>query len=374
LKALVRAINALWKPAPAWDLSPYPDGKAFGFTIVHDADSAYSQRLAPIMDAFDEIGLKITVTVFPLWAAWALDPVRIWSNWRSADPFFAPFAVPLEDPDECRFYLELQRRGHEIAMHTPSETSSLRGDVTRAFELFQSVFGASPRVYVEHSPDNNLDAQRRHGSDPGSVYYNTDLLNQSGCWVWVCDPETDFPRTRGRRFNVLSDDQGPFCPRARERFGIMRAFLRSPTFPSDGDGFLATFTKDVFDALEQQRGLALVYTHLAKGWLDPATRRLRTDIADRLRVLAARNVWFAPAATILDRFAALRQVELKSSRTMVELISRSDASLSGLTITPPPGFSLSMAGGGALPRLPNGLVVIGELAPRMTRRFQIVPI
>jgi hypothetical protein len=371
LKELRRALR-LRKAQPAWALSPYPNGKTFGFTIVHDADSAYSRRLAPIMDAFDAIGLRITVTVFPLWASWAPDPVQMWSDWRSQDPFFAPIAVPLEDPEEARFYIDLRRRGHEIAMHTPSETSSSREDVIRAFALFESVFGSPPRTYVEHSPDNNLDAQKRSGSDPQSPYYNTDLLNRSGCWVWVCDDETAFSRKRGRQFNVLSDSDGPFCPRAREKFGVLRAFLRSPTRPGNGDGFLAAFDDRTFDELERERGLALVYTHLAMGWLDTETRRLRHDIAGRLEALARRNVWFAPAATILDRLAAFKQVELRSSQSMVEVANRSDVSLAGVTIVAPPGLTLCGNDGVVLPRLPGHLVDLGELHSGTTRRFQIV--
>ena len=265
----------------SWRISSYPDAKAFGFTIVHDADGAYSQRLAPIIEAFDQIGLLITVTVFPFWADWG-DPDRSWREWRSEDPFFAPVCVPLEDEAERAFYLDVGARGHEIAMHTPSETSSVREDVIRAFALFRSIFGRPPHVYVEHSPGNNLDAQTRCGSDPASPYYNTDLLNEAGCWVWVCDCETSFAFGRERQLDVLSDPSGPFCPRAREKFGIARAFLRSPTRPSDGNGFLSTFTEDVFDKLESDRGLSLVYTHLNNGWLDPHTRTLRADILDRL--------------------------------------------------------------------------------------------
>jgi hypothetical protein len=257
-------------------------------------------------------------------------------------------------------------------MHTPSETSSPREDVVRAFALFESVFGSPPRTYVEHSPDNNLDAQKRCGSDPTSPYYNTDLLNRSECWVWVCDDDTAFSRTLGQQFNVLSDKDGPFCPRARKKFGILRAFLRSPTKPGDGDGFLATFDDRTFDALEQQRGLALVYTHLAAGWLDPATRRLRQDIAGRLEALARRNVWFASAATILDRSAALRQVELSSSQSMLEIANRCNMGLTGLTVVAPPGLTLRGDDGTLLPRLPGSLVNLGELHPGTTRRFPIV--
>jgi hypothetical protein len=371
LKNFIRVLK-FRNSSPAWALSPYPDGKAFGFTIIHDADSAYSRRLAPIIDAFDTIGLRITVTVFPLWAAWAPDPMQMWNDWRMQDPFFAPVAVPLEDQEEAAFYIGLRHRGHEIAMHTPSETSSTREDVVRAFALFEAVLGSPPRTYIEHSPGNNLDAQSRCGSDPQSAYYNTDLLNQSGCWVWVCDDDTAFSSKRGQQYNVLSDPDGPFCPRAQDKFGILRAFLRSPTKPGDGDGFLAAFDESTFDALERQRGLALVYTHLAIGWLDPQTRHLRPDIATRLEALAQRNVWFAPAATILDRFAAVKQVELAWSRTTLEVTNRSATSLAGLTAVAPRGLSLRSEGGVLLPRLGDLLINLGDFCPGTSRRFSIV--
>jgi hypothetical protein len=42
-----------------WRLSPYPDGHPFAFTIVHDADSACSKRLAPLFAAFDALRFKL---------------------------------------------------------------------------------------------------------------------------------------------------------------------------------------------------------------------------------------------------------------------------------------------------------------------------
>ena len=47
-----------------WTLSAYPHGRDFAFTIIHDADDAYSKRLALLFDTFDELGLKVTTTSF----------------------------------------------------------------------------------------------------------------------------------------------------------------------------------------------------------------------------------------------------------------------------------------------------------------------
>ena len=137
--------------ADEWSISPFPNGYTFAFTIVHDADSAYSRRLEPLFDVFDEFGFKITGTVFTFWADWARNG-EIWQNWREShnggDGFFAPNSVPLVDENEREFYVQLHARGHEIGMHTPSETSDTRADVIRAFEYFKEVFGRYPGVYV----------------------------------------------------------------------------------------------------------------------------------------------------------------------------------------------------------------------------------
>ena len=369
---LAPRLKGLASKRATWLLSPYPAGKSFGFTIVHDADSAYSQRLAPIMESLDALGFKITVTVFPFWATWAADPRRMWTEWRTIDPFAAPVAVPLEDPDERRFYLDLRDRGHEIAVHTPSETSSLRRDVARAFAFFEDVFGAPARMYVEHSPGNNLDAQCRFGSDTQSEYFNTDLLNGSGCWIWVCDNETDFPRRRGRQLDVLSDSSGPFSPRANEKYGIQRGFIRSRVLPSDGDGFLASLTEGAVDALVREGGTAIVYAHLAIGWLDPQTRRLRTDIEQCLRKIAERNPWSVPASDMLDRFAAFRNVQLNVSDNAIEVSNFGDLALTEVAIRSPEGFSLLDADGRLLTRLSRNLLLLGDVAPRSSVRLYLV--
>ena len=354
-----------------WRLHPYPNAKSFGFTIVHDADSAYSLRLAPIIDAFDDLGLRTTITVFPFWAEWG-HPIRSWREWREQDPFFAPIAVPLVDDAERAFYLDVAARGHEIALHSTSETSSLRSEVPRAFAYFEEVFGHPAKVYVEHSPGNNLDTQRREGSNPESPYYNTDLLNQSGAWIWVNDPETAFPAAPNR-LDVRKPADGPFCPRAREKFGIERAFMRSRAKSSDGDGFLEAFTPQDFDQIERCAGLVLLYTHLDFGWLDAGTRALREDIRARLADVAGRNVWFAPAGEILDRFACLRDVGLEVHSDRLTLSNQGHADVVGLTLIAPNGLTLA-EGDQIYPVTPEGRIVIGTLPAQERRAFPIVPL
>jgi hypothetical protein len=298
------------------------------------------------------------------------DPASVWRQWLSTDPFAAPVAVPLEDPEEQKFYRALRERGHEIALHTPSETSSVRTEVARAFAYFEDVFGVPARMYVEHSPGNKLDAQARLGSDKASEYFNTDLLNRSGCWVWVCDDETDFPRDRARQLDVLSDPEGPLSPRARDKYGIERAFVRSRVLPSTGDGFVAAFTPEAVAALEANRGTALVYAHLAIGWLDPETRRLRADIERVLKAIAARSPWSAPGSDILDRLSAFRDTELRVEDGSVEVWNHGDRPIADVSLRGPRGRALTDGHGQPLPIAPNDLVMLGDLPPRSSVRFE----
>jgi hypothetical protein len=281
--------------------SRYPDGRRFAFTVVHDADSAFSERLAPLFDVFDELGFRITASVFAFWADWARRG-SIWSEWRQSSAFTAPIAVPLCDPVERRFYQDLAARGHEVALHSPSDTSSTPADIVDAFELFKATFDHFPTVYTEHSSLSNKDAQSNEGSDPRSPYYCRDLLLAYDPWIWV-DGEGALRDDEDGKYFEIPPTASPLNLHANAQYGLMKAFVRTGRWSrGDADGFLETYSEENIDTIERDGGMALVYTHLDYGWLDPRTRRMRTDVEARLRYLAAKPGWFAPAGEILERW------------------------------------------------------------------------
>ena len=357
-----------------WKLSPYPDAHDFAWTLVHDADSAYSQRLAPLLDTFDALDMKVTLTVFAFWADWASDG-KVWDEWRSGSDtqrWLAPVGVPLVDADEAAFYLHAAARGHEIGLHTPSDTSDTREDVKRAFELYEQVFGHPLRMYVEHSQSSNLEDQFHDGSKPGSPYYCTDLLKQYGPWVWLDGP-TGLPPERQPFYDLLAANGTPFDETAVERFGISRAFVRSGRWSdADGSGFLESYSVDNIDALARERGVALVYTHLDDRWLDPQTRKTREDIVQRLKYLASKDGWFVPAGAILDRFEAMKSVTLISAGTVVSIHNAGPASVPGVTIINPRKQTL-YRGSEALVANAQGELVIGTLEPGQTLSLSTQP-
>jgi len=364
-----------YDPLDEWSVSLYPNGHPFAFTLVHDADGAYSQRLSPLFDVFDDIGVKITATAFVFWAEWA-DNGHIWSKWRKTeskdDEFFAPECVPLVDEIEREFYMRLAERGHEIGMHTPSETSSTRQDIVRAFEFFKQVFGHYPTVYVEHSASEKKDAQRSEGSAPESVYYNTDLLNSYAPWVWLDDHWGVPHKSHPRFYDIRAVNGSPFNKQATELYGINKAFHRAGKWgEGDGDGFLAWYSEENIDSLEKNRGLALVYTHLDKKWLDRGTRKMRGAIKDRLRYLASKNGWFVPAGTILDRLRAVQKINLYHNERSLRIVNNGTEKVDGLTLISSKRRSLCRGGerfspGGC------GEIALGMIGAGETLSFKIV--
>ena len=356
-----------------WALSRYPPGYKFAFTIVHDADSAYSERLRPLFDVFDQLGFKITVTVFTAWADWAHGGA-IWARWRSStDPghaFFAPKAVPLADRAEQVFYQQLAARGHEIGLHTPSDTSDSREQVRAAFEYFKRVFGHYPTVYVEHSAATNKEALANRGADPTSPYYCADLLNQYPAWLWI-DDGGSLPAARDEHYYEIRPSDAFRNAAAAQRYGTKKAFMRTGRWGhADGDGFLDWYSQEHIDALERDGGAALVYMHLDSRWLDPQTRTMRAPLQDRLRYLSSKAGWFVPAGEILDRVQAVEGLRLSCDGPTLRVANTNAQTVDRVVITSRTGKGLVRDGRVLQPNAANQ-IVIDSVGPLATLSFEV---
>lgn len=382
-----------------WSVSPYPDTHDFALTIVHDADNAYSRRLAPLFDVFDELRFKLTVTAFAFWADWA-DRGAIWKKWRAEDPLRAPCCVPLEDRDEIQFYKDLVRRGHEIGLHTASDGHATRAESIRAFEFFKAEFGNYPTTYVEHR--ESIENHQNEGSYPDSPHFITDLLNYYRPWVWLVAPSAVPYNGRGRYYDLLSSQmpwcgdfsvrawgtikaflkgdgwsrhngqlfaymlQGssPFDEYGRNKFGLAKVFRRSgKRHAAGGEKFLDWYSEKNIRDLDANGGLAIVYNHLDRLWWDPETEAMRAGLRMRLEYIASFNVWKAHASQILDRFQQMSQILFSQDNEWVKITNVSDRHLVGLTLQAEDSRPLFL---GTERLIPNGRnkILVGDLPPR----------
>lgn len=357
----------------AWRLSLYPGGHTFAFTIVHDADSAYSQRLAPLFEVFDALNMKITATVFVFWADWANNG-KIWSSWnRVQDPrqkLMAPKAVPLVDSTERDFYRKLAAEGHEIGMHTPSDTSDTTAQLQQAFEYFDEVFGHFPTIYVEHSHDSNQETLGNQGENPRSEYFSLAMLKHYHPWVWVDGPLGLPSESESGYYDLIASQVAPFSDEPAKRYGYDKIFARTGKWKlADGDGFLQEYSTSNVDELERNRGIALVYTHLDSKWLDPDTHKMRGSLSDRLKYITSKNGWFVPASTILDRVIAMRELSLDVTNGYLRVRNRGAEKIDAVTVISP-GSATLCASKSKLRRGPRGDIVLGDIQPHQTIGFR----
>ena len=116
-------------------LSRAPWGHDFAFTIVDDPDGTTGKSSAWFYDYLHQHGMKTTR------AAFAYSAGKRGADWR--DPGYL-------DSDEYReWLLDLQRKGFEIAMHSPSDRKDEREKMIEAYQGFREIFGHTPH-YVQH--------------------------------------------------------------------------------------------------------------------------------------------------------------------------------------------------------------------------------
>ncbi len=139
---------------------------------------------------------------------------------------------------------------------------------------------------------------------------------------------------------------------------------------ADGEGFLEEYSTANIDDLERNRGIALVYTHLDSKWLDPETRKMRMPISERLRYVASKNGWFAPAGAILDRMLAMEELSVDSHGGYVRIQNRGSQTIEAVTVLSLSGASLCKANVILRPG-PRGDVVVGAIKANESLSFRV---
>lgn len=282
----------------------YPGGKRFAFTIIDDTDVATVENVAPVYSLLDELGLRITKTV------WPLDCPEGSRNFSTSQT--------LEDPEYRRFVVDLQRRGFEIASHGATMESSVRERTLAGFERLRETFGRYPRIHANHAfnrenlywGEERLDQPivRRVYDRFNAVPVGHYLGHVQGSPYWwgdFCVEHVEYVRnlTFGEinlaRVNPSMPYHDPQRPLVRWWFSAADA--------EDCAEFNQLIRPESQERLEREGGFCVVATHLGKrfstnGEVDPLTR-------ERLEMLAARPGWFPTLGELLDWLRARRTAD-----------------------------------------------------------------
>jgi hypothetical protein len=270
----------------------FPGGKRFAFSIVDDTDMATLARVRPLYDVMARYGLRTTKTV------WVLE------SRSSHEP---DHGDTLRNSEYRRFIEELQAKGFEIALHGVKGGGSVRAEIISGLEEFKAILGAYPRMHINHSLNSDnlywggarwsfgpfawlYDRTSQHafeGQVPGSRHFWGDLARQHIQYV---------NQFTYRDINLLGVN--PSFPSWLEDKPYVNYWF--PT--SDGDNldrFEALLSPENLDRLEREGGVCLVYTHLGAGSFNQGDG-VNPRFEARIRDVASRNGWFAPASDVLD--------------------------------------------------------------------------
>jgi hypothetical protein len=274
----------------------FPDGKRFAFSIVDDTDMATVARDRPLYDLLHKYGMRTTKTI------WVFNAL--------SDAHPPDQGETLRDPAYREFIAELRGKGFEIALHGVRGGSSERADIIAGLEQFHDEIGQYPTMHVNHShnADNVYWGERRwsfgpyrwayslvgrhefSGDDPQSAHFWGDLVQQRVRYV------NHFTFGDINLLNVT-----PSMPyHLSDKPYVNLWFLTSDG--GDLKAFETLLSPENIDRLEREGGVCLVYAHLGAGSFTQDARAVARFEA-RIKDLAARNGWFAPASEILDHLA-----------------------------------------------------------------------
>ncbi len=290
----------------------WPGRKRFAFTIFDDTDLETVDNGPGVYAFLTELGMRVTKSV------WVLPP--------AGEALYGGSSCA--DPDYLTWALELQRQGHEIALHNVASSTSRREETLAGLDRFRELFGHDPRTLANHV--GNLEAiyhgeervtgarralynvltrgRRRRlfeGHVPGSPLFWGDLCRERVSYV--------------RNFVYRDVDTLAACPYMPYR-DSSKPYVAAWFAASEGANpvsFMRTIGEAEQDRLEAEGGLCIMYTHLGAGFWRDGT--LHPEFARLMKMLATRDVWFAPVAEVLDHLQRVRGVTDIGSRQRREL-------------------------------------------------------
>ncbi len=278
----------------------WPDDKRFAFTIFDDPDSQTLESGRIVYSFLASHGFLTTKAV------WPLAPPRTPSDHGGT----------CGDPAYLEWCLELQDMGFEMAFHNATSHTSTREETLEGLERFRQQFGHYPHTMANHYfCDENMYHGQYRVSGVHRLIYNL-LTRGAGrrfyghvpghplFWGDLCKSRIKY--VRNFVFGDINTLNGcPFMPyRDPDRDFVNAWFAASEGSPCSQ--FVDRISEEGQDALEEEQGACVMYTHFGHGYVENG--RLNKQFAHLMERLSEKNGWFVPVNVLLDHIEESRGI------------------------------------------------------------------
>lgn len=323
------------------ELSPYPYGKNFAFTITDDPDGNTLEKIKPVYDYLRKAGLKTTAAV------WVFNPERtngipdlnLDDNPNKKKTWARDTC---ERPEYLTYMQKLNSEGFEIALHGASSGNDLRNVTSRGYEKFRDYFGAFPTINIMHKQNlenvywgkkvvSNKNLQSILGllTNRAKINFSGEIPSSEYFWGDILKSKTKYVRLFGTsdintlKFNPSMPYFDPEKPYVNYWFSF-----------SDGSTpelFTQLLSDKNISRLDKERGSCVIYTHFAQGFsTDEKLHQGFKESIDRLVVYP--DGWFVYCSKLLDRLLFMKKVVLTQSEDSFLVYNLNNQKVDGITI------------------------------------------
>ena len=272
----------------------WPNGKDFAFTIFDDPDWDSVENVATLYSFLADLGFRTTKAV------WPVDGGGI--------PKIG--GATCQDEQYLKWILGLNKQGFEIALHNVTHHTSARAQTAHGLDTFRRIFGHDPYSMANHSGclESIYWGRARLSGGRQLIYDLLQTMNGGPpvsqghleasplFWGDLCKAKIKYVRNF-----VLGDiNTLKACP-MMPYHDPLRPYVNYWFAGSEGqdvEAFNAMLSEKNQDRLAREHGACIMYTHLAKGFLNNG------KVNERFRILMERmsrsNGWFVPVRTLLD--------------------------------------------------------------------------
>jgi hypothetical protein len=340
---VILAILFFWVSYSGKDLdaqiSPYPDGKNFAFTITDDPDGQRLEKIQPIYDFLSRVGFRTTIVV------WVKNALR--SDGYPEKAGQVDYGETCQNKDYLLFVKDLQNKGFEVAMHTASGGNDRREDTIEGYEEFKRHFGNYPKMNIMHASNlenvywgkkaaNNKFVRWLIGifSEKAKLPFQGEIPDSPYFWGDILKEKTKYVRLWGTsNINTLKANPSmPYHDLDKPYVNFWHSF-------SDGwtvKRFNRLISDENLQKLQQERGASIVYTHFARGFanknadgvyrLDPIFKR------QMQRLSQLKDGWFVPASNLLDRLLLMKNLSVFKTGKAYIIVNSNPIPIDGVTL------------------------------------------